>query len=134
VSYAYPCGHTFVGRGRHTRSYVPLVAEMFQSGRRWMDEASNAPHHVDLAQVMARKMDGEEFSRIRRRIERTRREQNWLVLAGHSIRDSTRWGTDTGMLRELAAYVSDAANEVWVAPVGEVAAFIAAERGKRQSP
>ena len=33
VSFAYPCGQTFVGRGEHTKSYVPLVASMFETGR-----------------------------------------------------------------------------------------------------
>src|SRR5262245_48028714 len=27
--FAYPCGQKFVGRGLNTKSYVPLVAEMF---------------------------------------------------------------------------------------------------------
>ncbi|MFT7696376.1 MAG: peptidoglycan/xylan/chitin deacetylase (PgdA/CDA1 family), partial [Candidatus Latescibacterota bacterium] len=37
TSFAYPCGQTYVGRGSDTKSYVPLVAELFQTGRRWLD-------------------------------------------------------------------------------------------------
>src|SRR5262249_53620805 len=37
-SFAYPCGQTFVGRGVETKSYVPLVATLFASGRTWQDE------------------------------------------------------------------------------------------------
>jgi len=36
--FAYPCGNTFVGRGRDTKSYVPVVAELFLLGRGWLDE------------------------------------------------------------------------------------------------
>ena len=134
VSFAYPCGQTFVGRGRDTRSYVPLVARIFQTGRRWLDETSNAPDHFDPAQVMSMRMDGEDFRTVRRMIERAKRSENWLVLAGHSVRDSatSRWGTNLGMLRELLAYAQDPANGVWIAPVSEVASFIARERAARE--
>jgi len=128
VSFAYPCGQTYVGRGINTKSYVPLIAELFQTGRRWLDETSNAPDHFDPAQVMAMRMDGEDFSTIRRRIERTKRNGNWLVLAGHGVGESTRWGTDLGMLRELLAYVQEPSNGVWIAPVSEVASFIRSEQ------
>ncbi len=133
TSYAYPCGQTFVGRGTETRSYVPLVAEIFQTGRRWLDETSNAPDHFDPAQVMSMRMDGEDFSRVRRMIEGAKRNENWLVLAGHSVREEGRWGTRLGMLRELLAYAADPANEVWVANVSEVAAVIAQEQAREQT-
>ena len=48
VSFAYPCGQTYVGRGTNTKSYVPLIAELFQTGRRWLDETTNAPAHFCL--------------------------------------------------------------------------------------
>ena len=132
VSFAYPCGQTYVGRGTNTKSYVPLIAELFQTGRRWLDETTNAPAHFDPAQVMAMRMDGEDFSTIRRLIERTKRNETWLVLAGHGIGDSTRWGTNLGMLRELLAYVQEPDNGVWIAPVSEGASFIAKEQAIRK--
>ena len=128
TSFAYPCGQTYVGRGAGTQSYVPLVAELFDTGRRWLDETSNAPAHFDRAQVMAMRMDGEDFGRVRRMIERTKRSENWLVLAGHSISESSPWGTDLGMLKELLAYVQDPENGVWLATVSEVASFIAEQQ------
>jgi peptidoglycan/xylan/chitin deacetylase (PgdA/CDA1 family) len=33
VSFAYPCGQTFIGRGINVQSYVPLIAFLFESGR-----------------------------------------------------------------------------------------------------
>ena len=132
VSVAYPCGQTYVGRGTNTKSYVPLIAELFQTGRRWLDETTNAPAHFDPAQVMAMRMDGEDFSTIRRLIERTKRNETWLVLAGHGIGDSTRRGTNLGMLKELLAYVQEPDNGVWIAPVSEVASFIAKEQATRK--
>ncbi len=132
MSFAYPCGQTFVGRSSDTKSYVPLIAELFQTGRRWLDETSNAPDHFDTAQVMAMRMDGEDFSAVRRMIERAKRNENWLVLAGHSVGDSPRWGTNLEMLRELLAYAQDPDNGVWLAPVSEVASFIAREQAAKE--
>ena len=83
---------------------------------------------------MAMRMDGEDFSSVRRMIDRTTRSGNWLVLAGHSVgdSDSSRWGTKLGMLRELLAYAQDPDNGVWLAPVAEVASFIAREKAARE--
>ena len=122
-----PVARTFVGRGAEVRSYVPLVAELFQTGRRWLDETTNAPEHFDPAQIMSMRMDGEGFGNIQRRIEYTKRSGNWLVLAGHEVREpdhERRGGTSALMLRELLTYAADPANGVWVAPVAEVAIYI----------
>jgi peptidoglycan-N-acetylglucosamine deacetylase len=131
VSFAYPCGQTYVGRGSNTQSYVPLVAELFQTGRRWLDETSNAPDHFDTAQVMAMRMDGEDFSAVRRMIERAKRNEDWLVLAGHNVGDSSPWGTDLDMLKELLTYAQNPDNGVWLAPVAQVASFIEKEKASR---
>ncbi len=63
-SYAYTCGQTFVGRGLDTKSYVPLIAEMFESGRGWLDEGSNAPGYLDMAQLLGIESDGKDFDQI----------------------------------------------------------------------
>lgn len=131
VSFAYPCGQIYVGRGSETMSYVPIVAEVFKTGRRWLDETSNAPEHYDRSQIMARRMDGEDFDSILRLIERTKRQENWLVLAGHGVGEQPRWGTDLQMLRELLAYAQDPANGVWIAPMKDVVAYIDEHRTDR---
>src|SRR5262249_7420105 len=63
-SFAYPCGQTFVGRGVDTKSYVPLVATLFASGRTWQDETPNDPGFCDLAQATGVEMDGRDFEQI----------------------------------------------------------------------
>src|SRR6187431_270118 len=55
--FAYPCGQTFIGRGVNTKSYVPIVAELFLCGRGWMDEAPNDPTYCDFAQLTGVEMD-----------------------------------------------------------------------------
>ncbi|MGZ4693417.1 MAG: polysaccharide deacetylase family protein, partial [Acidimicrobiales bacterium] len=82
-AFAYPCGHTFVGRGRATESYVPLVADRFVAGRTFNDVATNSPVHGDLAQVRAMNSDGLTFEQLRPTLAATLDEGAWLVLGGH---------------------------------------------------
>lgn len=126
--FAYPCGQTFVGRGAQTRSYVPVVAELFVSGRGWLDEGPNDPAFVDLAQVTGMEMDGKSFAEIEPILEGARAAGQWVVLAGHEIGTSGRQTTRVEMLEQLIPYARDPSNELWLAPVGTVAEYIREQR------
>lgn len=127
-SFAYPCGQKFVGRGKDTKSYVPVVAELFQSGRGWLDEAPNDPRYCDLAQITGMESDGKDFDEILPLIEQARKDQLWLVLAGHEMGEAGHQTTRLSMLRKLLAYAKDPANGIWIAPVGTVAKHIEGTR------
>jgi peptidoglycan-N-acetylglucosamine deacetylase len=120
-AFAYPCGQTFVGRGQNTQSYVPVVAQLFVSGRGWLGENSNDPGFCDMAQLLGMEMDGKEFDQLLPLIENARANGHWLVLAGHDIGES---GSQT---TRVAA--RDSANGVWLAPVGTVARYVLEQRG-----
>jgi len=122
--FAYPCGQTFVGKGIHTQSYVPLIAEKFVAGRVWMSEAPSDPHYVDLAQLTGQEMDGKSFDEILPMIEAARKNGQWLVLAGHDTQDSGNQATFLSMLREFARYANDPANGIWIASIGTIAEYI----------
>ncbi|HEX7086555.1 MAG TPA: polysaccharide deacetylase family protein [Vicinamibacterales bacterium] len=125
TTFAYPCGQTFVGRGTETRSYVPLVAQRFVAGRGWMGEGANDPAFVDLSRTVAVSMDDRELDALRATLDDAIERGQWLVLAGHDI--GVPHGpqvTRVSLLRALAAYLHAPERNVWVAPVGEVAAWI----------
>ncbi len=128
-SFAYTCGQSFVGRGASTRSYVPLIAELFVSGRGWLNEAANDPWFVDLAQVQGIEMDGKDFKQdIQPILDQAIEENTWVVLAGHEIGEEGRQTTKVQMLEELMAFAQDEENSVWLATVGEVADYIRNQR------
>jgi peptidoglycan/xylan/chitin deacetylase (PgdA/CDA1 family) len=127
-SYAYPCGQTFIGRGKDTKSFVPVVADLFASGRGWLDEAPVDPSYCDMAQLTGMEMDGKDFEQILTLIENARNNGQWLVLAGHEMSDSGPQTTRLSMLRKLCAYAKDPANGIWIAPVGEVARYVKSKR------
>lgn len=128
TSFAYPCGHTFVGRGIDTKSYVPVVAELFESSRTWLDEAGNNPTYVDLAQVTGIRMDGSTFTEVFEVLEKMRAHNTWIVLAGHDVGEKAMYTTDTKMLRKLIAYLKDPANGYWLATVDEATTYINKQR------
>jgi peptidoglycan/xylan/chitin deacetylase (PgdA/CDA1 family) len=122
--FAYPCGQKFVGRGAQTKSYVPLVSKMFLLGRGWMDEAANDPVYCNFSQLTGLEMDGKNFDQILPLLEEAKKTGQWLVLAGHEMGDSGEQTTRLGMLEQLAKYVQNPANEIWIAPLGTVARYI----------
>lgn len=132
--FAYPCGQTFVGRGAETRSYVPLVAELFLAGRGWLDEAPNDPTFVDPAQVLAIEMDGKTFEDLLPILEQAAEDGLWVVLAGHEIGGEIENGgaqtTHVDMLERLIRYANEPSNHVWLAPVGTVIRYV----NDRRSP
>lgn len=129
VSFAYSCGQTYVGRGTETRSYVPLIAELFDSGRGWMNEAGNDPNHADLAQLQGIEMDGKDFkTQIKPILEEAVKNGSWVVLAGHEIGTGGRQTTLVPMLEELIAYVKKPGSGIWLAPVGEIGDYVKEQR------
>ncbi len=128
--FAYPCGQTFVGRGINTKSYVPLVAELFISGRGWLDEGPNDPGFCDLAQLTGIEMDGKNFEQILPLLEVAKKTGQWVVLAGHEMGESGPQTTRLAMLKKLIAYARDPANGIWIAPVGTVGKYIRNQKDK----
>jgi peptidoglycan/xylan/chitin deacetylase (PgdA/CDA1 family) len=129
VTFAYPCGQTFVGRGEATASYVPVVSRLFIAGRGWLDEAPNDPAVVDLAQVFGASMDDQTFEELRPLVEQTLERGGWLVLAGHDIGSAPgRQVTRVDTLRALLTYAADPGRGLWMDTVASVARHVRASR------
>jgi hypothetical protein len=99
--FAYPCGQKFIGRGINTKSYVPLVADMFLTGRGWMDEAANDPVYCNFAQLTAIEMDGKDFEQILPLLEEAKKSGQWLVFGGHEMGEPGLQTTRLAMLVKL---------------------------------
>lgn len=126
--FAYPCGNTFVGRGVNTKSYVPLVAEIFLLGRTWSDEEPNDPLYSDFAQLTCIDMDGKTFEQLLPVLERAKANGLWIVFGGHEMAESGDQTTRLSTVKKLIDYTQDPANGVWVAPAGEVAKYVLKQR------
>lgn len=128
ISFAYTCGNTFVGRGRDTKSYVPLIAELFENGRGWLNEASNDPEFADLSLLQGIEMDGKDFEDIKPLVDAAINSGTWLLLAGHEIGPDGFQTTRVNMLEDLVGYVESRKDEIWLATVGDVASHLISQR------
>lgn len=129
VSFAYTCGHTFVGRGIDQKSYVPLIAELFESGRGWMNEAYNDPQFTDFALLQGNNMDGADFEHdIMAMIHDAQKSGSWLLLAGHEIGENANQTVNISMLEKLVPYLDAHKDDIWFGTVAEIAKYIKMER------
>ncbi len=128
VSFAYPCGQTFVGRGEAMQSYVPLVAKHFLVGRRAFDEVPNDPGYIDLAMITGLDLDDAPWDRVRQMIDETIEQQRWLVLLGHEVGEGGRQTVRTDTLEQICEYCTDAANGVWIDNVAVIGRYIKESR------
>lgn len=128
ASFAYPCGQTFVGRGQDVRSYVPLVARRFLTGRTYLDEDANDPAVLDLAKLLGMGMDELAFEQVRPMLEKTVREGRWLILAGHEIGSEGHQTTRVDTLKALCRWARDPANGIWIDTVDAVARHVLEQR------
>ena len=130
VSFAYPCGQKFVGRGEKLKSYVPLIAKHYITGRGWRDEYFNAPDRCDLAQLAGIEFDGMDFEQALPQIAEAAKTGNWLVFAGHDIgADPRRQVTLVSTLEAICAYCRNPANGIMIDTVGAIGACIRQTRG-----
>lgn len=123
-SFAYPCGQKFVGRGHNLKSYIPLVADRFVSGRGWLGESANDPWFCDLSQLLGMESDGKSFDDLKALIDGAAEEGRWLILAGHEMGEPGPQTTLMSTLQLLCAYAGNPENKIWIATVGDVAAHI----------
>jgi peptidoglycan/xylan/chitin deacetylase (PgdA/CDA1 family) len=127
-AFAYTCGQTYVGRGVDTRSYVPLVAERFESGRNWMNEGPNDPAYCDLARLNGTELDGLSFAEALKLMEQAREQGAWLVFAGHEMDEGGRQTALLSTIDSICNYALDPVNGIWIDNVSEVVKYVQEQR------
>jgi peptidoglycan/xylan/chitin deacetylase (PgdA/CDA1 family) len=132
VSFAYPCGQTFIGRGINVQSYVPLIAIMFESGRGWLNEAPNDPAFCDLSQLNGTELDGKSFDQVLRLIESAKTNGYWLILAGHEMDEEGFQTSQLKTIESICKYATDPANGIWIDNVHNIASYIKDKRKANQ--
>jgi len=129
VSFAFPCGQTFVGKGVNTKSYIPVVASLFETGRLWLSEGPNDPVNCDMAQLTGMELDGKSFEQVKTLIESAKSKGQWLVFAGHEMNEGGFQTSRLATIDSLCKYAKDPANGIWIDNVHNIATYIKNERG-----
>ena len=131
TTFAYPCGQTWVGRGRGHRSYIPEIASRFLVGRGGHGHV--IPGYVDMALLPTLGSDRMSFETFRSEMTRAAAEGNWITTTGHEIaadasKDSLT--TFTTVLNEICKYAKDPANGIWVDTAENIGKYVIAQRVK----
>ncbi len=128
-SFCYPCYDTFVGQGEARRSYVPLVAGRFSAARGGSENSTpyNSPVHTDLWCLRSVRCEYMSAEQLIAAVERGRELGMWTILTFHGVGEGHLpvTGEDFDALLDHLAGRSD---ELWVAPLIQVAGSIAAAR------
>jgi peptidoglycan/xylan/chitin deacetylase (PgdA/CDA1 family) len=123
MSYAYPCGQTWVGANHD--SFIGLVKGLFIAGRGVNDQVAD-PWTVDLNNTPgingARSADG-----LRYFAEQAEENGGWAIFMFHGV-GGDYLATKAEAHEALLDYLKSAEGLVWVAPFGEVAAWITQHR------
>jgi peptidoglycan-N-acetylglucosamine deacetylase len=128
VTFAYPCGQKFVGKGPEMKSYVPLIGQKFMVGRGYMDEYYNDPVFCDLAQASGTAFDGTDYIDMVKHINKAAEQGGWVIFVGHDIGQKAFQVTDTIALAALCRYMKDPANGVWVDTIKNIGEYVVKQR------
>jgi len=131
VNFGYPCGQKFVGRGTAVKSYVPLVAERFLTGRGYRDEGANDPRICDLAQLTGMAVDELDSKQAMELVTEAVKQGRWLVLVTHEVGAPAFQTTTPAVLETIMKYAKDPANGIWLDTVKSVGEYVQKQRGTR---
>jgi peptidoglycan-N-acetylglucosamine deacetylase len=128
VTFAYPCGQKFVGRGRGQKTYVPIIAGKFLVGRGWYDDYTNDPTFCDLANAGGTVFDNMDYIEMVNLISKAAEQRRWIIFVGHEIGERGPFITDATALAALCRYVKEPANGIWVDTVANIGKYIQQQR------
>ena len=129
ILFAYPCGQTFVGRGRNCQSYVPVVASMFLTGRGCFSECGNNPDICDMANLFAMPIDGKLIEGVPLQLNGT--TGRWIIFVLHRITPDRKQGVAVSDLENLCKLIKSREGDIWIGTVGEVGKYIISQRRAR---
>ncbi len=125
-TFCYPCYLSEVGIGLTQRSYVPVVAQHFIAARGRGEEA-NHPLTCNMHYLWSWPVERMWSVEMVGLVERAVRQGCWCILTLHGIHQTDLSVTDRD-LQELCAFLADARERIWTAPLVTVASRIVAWR------
>ncbi|MCG3147224.1 MAG: hypothetical protein PCFJNLEI_00662 [Verrucomicrobiae bacterium] len=132
VTFAYPCGEQYVGRGEGTLSYVPVVARNFLVGRGFDQWGLNDPVFCDLAKLHGRDMDRAQLETLQGLLDEACRLGSWLVLAAHEVAEQGDQAIAPAVLEAFCEHVTKANREVWTDTTATIGRYLRRCRGNNR--
>jgi len=126
-TYAYTCYDTHIGRWPNKTAIADLIRADFVAARgRRTDQPVAVSGDLDMMNLDCFQADGLSLAALTDAVHVTRKRGDWLILVVHGIGSGMHGlfvepSTLNGLLDHLAAQ-----NEIWVAPVAEIAKWVRA--------
>jgi sialate O-acetylesterase len=116
------CCHTSIGRGEHEVELSRLIEGMFVAGRGPLNEKIVCSDSPSFAAVGHFSGDGKSFQELQQDIERAISMGGWIVFMFHGVGEGTHdLFIDTAEHARLVGYLEAHSNQIWTAPMVEVA-------------
>lgn len=129
-TFAYPCYETAVGRGLSKKSYVPVVAEIFLAARGGGELGyPNSPLACDLHELWSWSAHRMSFEEMIGLAVRASFEGGWAIYTFHGVNEGHLPVSDHD-LNGFLSFLKANEDNIWVAPVREVAEHIAEKRSR----
>jgi peptidoglycan/xylan/chitin deacetylase (PgdA/CDA1 family) len=123
VSFAYPCGSTWLGEARE--SYVPLIEKQFLAARGVSPSVAD-PTRVSLSEVPSA-MGNTSAAELTSWVDRALADGGWVVFTFHGVAgDYLAVSADAH--EALLAYLEQHESRVWTERFGTVAEYVRAAR------
>jgi len=128
-SFGNTCHDTEVGPDDDRVSIGPAVADLFVAGRGACTGVAADPATADLTSIGCAGADRRTFAELKPQIDAAIEAGHWLIYCAHGVGEghTLRWEADEH--RRTVEYLAERADDVWAAPVADIATRIAAARG-----
>lgn len=126
------CCDNVVGQGSDQTSLDALIRNHFVAGRGNLTNRVINPGHADLSNLGCFCGDGRTAQSIVSEISETVSLGGWYIIMIHGVGKGTHsWHIDSVEHEYLVSHLSDILDTVWIAPVLEVAKYVAGVQSSR---
>lgn len=122
TSFAYPCYETSIGRGEQRVSVIPSIARRFIAAR-VRGEQANQPGFTDLHHLSSWPVEHQTSAYMIGLAVQTAQLGRWGIFTFHGI-DEGHLAVSRNNFEEFVTYLANN-TQYWVAPVAEIAAYLA---------
>ena len=124
-SFGNTCCNTEIGQGETEESLDPLIEELFVAGRGAYNKKA-----VDISAINYNALghcsgDGRSAAELSEEIERAAAAGDWIIYMIHGVGEGTHGlFIDEDEHRQLVEYLGGRQDDIWVAPLKEVAQYL----------
>jgi sialate O-acetylesterase len=128
-TFAYPCGDMFIGKV----NFFEKIQNSF-AGARGVNEGMPYIQDIDLNNIPSYPMNNLSADYMIDLVKKAQKNHTLLVFLFHGVGGGHNLNVDFEEHRKLLQYLSDHRSQIWIAPLVEIAQFIAKVQNRTRIP